>query len=119
MIPSIKFRITQDCLPLTVLSFFHHSKAKILTTPGRTFNGTGLNISGWGVISFNGTRRGPTSFVLKTTTAKGVDRNECDKTWDAFDNPGTVFRELPHLSEKQACVGNTPGAACFVSLASG
>ncbi|XP_043231310.1 uncharacterized protein LOC122386302 [Amphibalanus amphitrite] len=79
----------------------------------RTFTDTDLNISGWGVVSFNGSRRGPTSFVLKTTTAKGVDRAACDKTWDDFDNPGTVYRELPHLTENQACVGNSPGAACF------
>ena len=64
---------------------------------------------------FNGSRAGPTSPVLKTTVAKGVTRDECNAKWDPFDKKSTVFRDIPRLIEGQACVGDTPGAACFVS----
>ena len=74
-----------------------------------------ITISGWGVASFNGPKPGPPSQFLKTTTVKGLVRQECNKMADDFDSKRTVYRDLPHLNEKQGCAGNTPGAACFVS----
>jgi len=84
-----------------------------LPSTNRTLANEAITITGYGVTSFNNSRPGPVSPILKGVTISVVPLDTCNKLWKVFDNPKTAYPEFVRVDERKMCVSAVPGAACF------